>query len=204
MNRRAMSTIHKHILAAAIPLALLLSSCGDSSPAVEPPLAGAAIGGPFELVGKDGQTVRWDDFDGKYRIVYFGYAYCPDVCPLDVQHMMQGFAKFAEAEPKLAAQVQPIFITIDPARDTPAKVGEFSAAFSDKLIGLTGTAEQIDAAAKAFGVYYAKGQDAGGDRYLMDHSRSTYLMGRDGEPIALLPVDEGADKVAAELERWVS
>ena len=74
--------------------------------------------------------MRWSDFDGKYRIVYFGYAYCPDVCPLDVQRMMQGYERFKEAEPELAAQVQPIFITIDPARDTPAVVGEFTSAFS--------------------------------------------------------------------------
>ena len=192
------------VLALALPIVLLSAGCGGNTPAGDPPLAGASIGGPFELVDKTGKTVRWSDFDGKYRIVYFGYTYCPDVCPLDVQHLMQGFARFEEAEPGLAAEVQPIFVTIDPARDTPAKVGEFAAAFSDDLIGLTGTAEQVDAAAKAFGVYYAKGEDAGGDSYLMDHSRSAYLMGRQGEPIALLPADEGPEAVAVELNRWVS
>ena len=199
-----MSTMPMRFLAVALPIVLLSAGCGGNAPAEDPPLAGAAIGGPFELVDKTGKTVRWSDFDGKYRIVYFGYTYCPDVCPLDVQHLMQGFARFEEAEPRLAAEVQPIFVTIDPARDTPAKVGEFAAAFSDDLIGLTGTAEQVDAAAKAFGVYYAKGEDAGGNSYLMDHSRSAYLMGRQGEPIALLPADKGAEAVATELERWVS
>ena len=191
-------------LAVALPIVLLSAGCGGNAPAEDPPLAGAAIGGPFELVDKTGKTVRWSDFDGKYRIVYFGYTYCPDVCPLDVQHLMQGFARFEEAEPRLAAEVQPIFVSIDPVRDTPAKAGEFAAAFSEDLIGLTGTAEQVDAAAKAFGVYYAKGEDAGGNSYLMDHSRSAYLMGRQGEPIALLPADKGAEAVATELERWVS
>ena len=199
-----MSTMPMRFLAVALPIVLLSAGCGGNAPAEDPPLAGAAIGGPFELVDKTGKTVRWSDFDGKYRIVYFGYTYCPDVCPLDVQHLMQGFARFEEAEPRLAAEVQPIFVTIDPARDTPAKVGEFAAAFSEDLIGLTGTAEQVDAAAKAFGVYYAKGEDAGGSSYLMDHSRSAYLMGRQGEPIALLPADKGAEAVATELERWVS
>jgi protein SCO1/2 len=139
-------------------------------------------------------------------MVYFGYTYCPDVCPLDVQHLMQGYARFKEADPELAAQVRPIFISIDPARDTPAKVAEFAAAFSSDLLGLTGTPEQVDRAAKAFAVYYQKGEDAGGGSYLMDHSRAAYLMGRKGEPIALLPVemnDKGA-AVAAELEKWVS
>ena len=95
-------------------------------------------------------------------------------------------------------------MTIDPERDTPAVVGEFAAAFSDDLVGLTGTPEQVAAAARAFAVYYEKGDVSEGGGYLMDHSRAAYLMGREGEPIALLPVDKSADEVAAELERWVS
>ena len=198
MNRSAMlrTTI-------ATLLALVLAACQAESPAGDPPLAGAAIGGPFELVDSNGETVRWSDFDGKYRMVYFGYAYCPDVCPLDVQRMMRGFAEFAEEEPELAAQVQPIFVTIDPQRDTPAVVGEFTSAFSDDLLGLTGTPEQIDTAAKAFSVYYARGQGSE-ENYLMDHSRAAYLMGRKGEPIALLPVEQSPQAVAAELDKWVS
>ena len=181
----------------------MLGGCGQGavSPG-EPPLAGAAIGGPFELVDSEGRTVRWSDFDGKYRVLYFGYAFCPDVCPLDVQRMMQGFARFKAAEPALAAQVQPIFVTIDPARDTPKVVGEFTHAFSNDLLGLTGTAEQVDRAARAFAVYYQKGEGTSGG-YLMDHSRAAYLMGRKGEPIATLPVDQSAEAVAAELAKWV-
>jgi protein SCO1/2 len=120
--------------------------------------------------------------------------------------MIKGYNRFGEAEPQLAAQIQPIFISIDPERDTPAKVGEFTAAFSADLLGLTGSPEQIDRAAKAFKVYYKKGQDAGNGSYLMDHSRAAYLMGRDGSPIAPLPVDvvDKGETVAAELEKWVS
>src|SRR5690349_3621940 len=177
MNRRAMSTVRAAFLCLCLPLALLAAGCGGA-PAGEPPLAGAAIGGPFELVDSAGKTVRWSDFDGKFRIVYFGYAYCPDVCPLDVQRMMKGFAQFQKANPELAAQVQPIFITIDPARDTPAVVGEFTRAFSNDLLGLTGTPEQIDQAAKAFAVYYQKGEVSENGGYMMDHSRAAYLMGR--------------------------
>src|SRR5688572_17792876 len=203
MNRGAMSTRARFV---ALSLAIaLLGGCGQGAavPAGDPPLAGAEIGGPFELVDSAGKTVRWSDFDGKYRVLYFGYAYCPDVCPLDVQRMMQGFAQFKQAEPALAAQVQPIFVTIDPARDTPAVIGEFTRAFSSDLLGLTGTAEQVDKAAKAFAVFYRKGEGSG-TGYLMDHSRAAYLMGRKGEPIATLPVDQSADAVAAELARWVS
>jgi len=204
MNRRAMTLPSIRHLGAALAFAFL-SACGspEAGTAAEAPLAGAQIGGPFELVDSDGQTVRWSDFDGKYRIVYFGYAYCPDVCPYDVQRMMQGYNQFREAEPELAAEVIPLFITIDPARDTPQVVGEFTSAFSDDLVGLTGTPEQVDQAAKAFAVYYSKGEE-GPSGYLMDHSRAAFLMGRQGEPIALLPVEQGGDAVAVELEKWVS
>ncbi len=203
MNRRAMT--NKIATPLLLALAVLLAGCGSggtSGPAESPPLAGAAIGGPFTLLDKAGNTVRWQDFEGRYRIVYFGYAFCPDACPMDVGVMMRGFAAFEKTHPALAQAVQPIFISIDPARDTPAVVGEFTAAFSPRLLGLTGSAEAVDQAAKAFRAYYAKGKATSGG-YLMDHSRIAYLMGRSGEPIAMLPVDKGADAVAAELARWV-
>lgn len=189
-------------LLAAFLLPLAIAGCGSQAPAERPPLAGAAIGGPFTLTDKTGRTVRWADFAGQYRIVYFGFTFCPDACPLDVGTMMRGFARFGKAEPRLAAQVQPMFITIDPARDNPQVVGEFAAAFSPRLLGLTGTQAQIQGAAKAFAAYYAKGEATSGG-YLMDHSRVAYLMGRQGEPIAMLPVDQGAEAVAAELAKWV-
>ena len=192
-------------LAAALCALLLVSGC-DSSGAggSAPPLEGAAIGGPFTLTNSAGDTVRWSDFDGRYRMVYFGYAYCPDVCPLDVQRMMQGYRQFAADEPDLAGEVQPIFVTIDPERDTPAVVGEFTANFGEELMGLTGTPQQIAEAAQAFSVYYQKGEASDGGGYLMDHSRAAFLMGREGQPIALLPVEASGADVAAELEKWVS
>lgn len=208
MNRGAMtypSRRTRALAAALLPLALALGACGDAAtaPAEKPPLAGASIGGPFTLTDKDGRTVRWNDFAGKYRIVYFGYTFCPDACPMDVQAMMKGFAKFEQAKPGLAKEVQPIFISIDPARDTPKVVGEFAAAFSPRLIGLTGTDQQVAEAAKAFAAYYAKGKESGGG-YLMDHSRAAYLMDRDGKPLAMLSVDKSPDAVAAELGKWVT
>ncbi|HTM94521.1 MAG TPA: SCO family protein [Croceibacterium sp.] len=191
-----------------LAVVLLASSCqsNSSTTAGEAPLAGASIGGPFTLVDKNGKTVRWNDFDGKYRVVYFGYTYCPDVCPMDVARLMKGYAQFKKDEPQLAAQVQPIFISIDPERDTPKVVGEFAGAFSDDLIGLTGTPEQVKVAADAFKVFYKKGEIAGNGQYLMDHSTAAYLMGRKGEPLALLPVDvvDQGQAIAAELEKWTS
>ncbi len=183
---------------------IALSGCGAATPAEEPPLAGAAIGGDFALTNSKGQTVRWGDFAGKYRVVYFGYAFCPDVCPTDMQRVAQGLKVLKGQDPAKAAKIQPIFITIDPERDTEAVVGEFTAAFSPDIIGLTGTPEQIAATAKTFKVFYAKGETTPGGGYLVDHSNITYLFGPDGEPIATLPTDLGGDAVAAELAKWVN
>lgn len=198
-----MNTAAKPLL---IALSLALAACGASEPAtpVDPPLKGATIGGDFELLDTSGKTVRWADFAGRYRIVYFGYAYCPDICPTDVQRTIQGLDQFADAEPERAAKVQPIFITIDPERDTPDVVDQFTSAFSDELIGLTGSPEQIKETAAKFGVYYVKGEESEGGGYLMDHSRVVLLFGPDGEPLALLPSDEGADAVTRELAKWVT
>ena len=112
--------------------------------------------------------------------------------------LINGFNLFAKDHPQQAADVQPIFITIDPARDTPARIAEFTAAFSPKLIGLTGTQAEVDVAVKAFKVVAQRGSDTPGG-YLMDHSRMAYLMGRNGEPLAALPVDKDAKAVAADL-----
>jgi protein SCO1 len=190
-------------LALLITGALVLGGCQAATPAAEPPLAGAAIGGDFALTASDGRTVRWDDFAGKYRIVYFGYAFCPDVCPTDMQRVAQGLKVLKASDPDLAAKIQPIFITIDPTRDTPKVVGEFAAAFSPDIIGLTGTPDQIAAAAKAFKVFYQKGAAVEGGGYLVDHSNIVYLFGPAGEPLATLPVDQDGEAVAAELRQWV-
>ena len=180
--------------------ATLLGACSRESDA--PPLAGAAIGGPFTLTSHEGRPVSDTDFNGRYRLIYFGYSFCPDVCPVDLQQIGQGLRIFEKADPDRAARVQPIFISIDPERDTPPVLKDYVAAFHPRLIGLTGTPDQIKNVAKSFGIYFAK---AGGNEsdYLMDHSRTAMLFGPDGDPIAIVPHDQGADAVAAELARWV-
>ena len=202
------AVMYRKLVASALPVLLIAcspSSSGTSpAPTETPPLAGATIGGPFTLTDSSGKTVHWSDFDGKYRIVYFGYTYCPDVCPLDMQHLMQGFAIYKKAHPALAAQIVPMFISVDPQRDTPKVVGQFTHAFSDDLLGLTGTPAQIAQAAKEFAVYYQKGKPNAEGGYLVNHSTQAYLMGRKGEPIALVPIEDGPKAVTASLEKWVS
>lgn len=191
-------------------LAATLAACSPA-PQAEPPLQGATIGGPFALTNQRGEAVTDRNFDGQYRLIYFGYSFCPDVCPVDLQKLMQGLARFERQDAERGARVAPIFITVDPARDTQAALGPFVARFHPRLQGLTGSDAAIASVAKAFVVSYQKQEGSAPDRYLMAHSQLAYLMGPKGEPIALLPIDdpstqidEGSpDLVAAELARWV-
>ncbi len=200
-----MSASSKLFASLTLPSLLLVTlvGCGQPAPEETPALYGSAVVGGFDLIDSNGDQVTDENFLGQYQMVYFGYAYCPDVCPFDVQRMVQGYNQFAEANPDLADDVQPIFITVDPERDTPEVVGEFTANFSEELIGLTGTPEAIEAAAANYFASYSKGQETAEGGYLMDHSRSGYLVDREGQPMALLSVEQSADAVAAELERWV-
>ena len=139
MNRDTMLRNSAPLVAALLALA----ACQDAPPE-QPPLAGAAIGAEFTLTGEDGDPVSWSDFDGQYRTLYFGYTYCPDVCPVDTQRAMAGLKAFEQANPELGAQIQPLFVSVDPQRDTPEVLAEFTDAFHPRLIGMTGSKEQID------------------------------------------------------------
>ena len=181
---------------------LLLAGCGQGQPA-QPPLAGATLGGAFALTGEDGRIVRGSDFRGKYRLVYFGYTFCPDVCPVDVQKLMLGLKAFEKRDSALAAKIQPLFITVDPERDTPSALTQFTDAFHPRLIGLTGSPKDIAAVAGAYGVYFQKAPGGTAGAYLVDHSRSAALYGPDGAPIAFVDEAGSPEKIAGELERWV-
>lgn len=158
-----------------------------TQPVVQGNLAGASLGGPFTLINQDGQTVRDRDFAGRWRLVYFGYAFCPDVCPTDLALIGRGLQAFEAKDAALGARVAPIFITIDPQRDTPAALKPFVVAFHPRLVGLTGTAAQIDAVTKAYGVYAKRMDTSDPENYLMDHSAMVYLFDPDGKPVAFLP-----------------
>jgi len=139
----------------------------------------ALIGGPFTLVDQDGKTVSDRDFRGKLMFVFFGYTFCPDVCPTELQNMTLALD---ELSPRERARVQPLFITFDPARDTPEVVKEYMTNFHPAFRGLTGSDEQVRGALKAYRVYAAKAREtAGSGDYLMDHSSYIYLVDGKGE-----------------------
>jgi protein SCO1/2 len=163
--------------------------------------AALTVGGPFSLIDGDGKPVTDQTWRGKYMLVYFGYTYCPDVCPTTLTNVATALDKLG---PK-ADEIQPLFITVDPKRDTPAVVKQYAAAFGPRIIGLTGTPQQIDVAAKAYRVYYAEHRTGPGpDDYSMDHSSVLYLMGPDGRFIAPVRADQDGPEIAAALTKLLS
>ncbi len=154
---------------------------GSQSPSEQAAAVTApAIGGPFRLVDQNGDTVTEADFKGRFTLVYFGYTFCPDVCPTALNRNAEALNILG----KQAEKIVPVFITVDPERDTVAHMKEYAAFFNPRLVALTGSEDQVKAAAKAYRVYYAKvkeeGAAADADNYLMDHTAITFLMGPDG------------------------
>jgi protein SCO1/2 len=159
-----------------------------------------SVGGPFTLTDGAGQQVTDRSYRGKYMLVYFGYTYCPDVCPTT----LQGVAAALDKIGKRADEVQPLFITVDPRRDTPAAIAQYTRLFTPRLIGLTGTDAEIAQVAKEYRVYYAVHRTGPGpDDYSMDHSSLIYLMAPNGHFLALLHGDD-PDTLAADLNRLIS
>ena len=179
-------------------LGAALASCNApaEAPAAQPPLAGAKIGGPFVLTDQDGKTVRDTDFAGKYRLVYFGYSFCPDICPVDVQKLMRGLSQFEKADAARGAKIVPMFITVDPERDSPEVMKAYVGNFGARLVGLTGSAAEIAAVAKAYRVYYAKTGDVDSADYLVDHTSIIYLMAPDGSFRTHFTYTTDAEKLA--------
>src|SRR5437868_4471584 len=133
------------------------------------------LGGPFELINATtGQQVTDAAFRGKWLLIFFGYTHCPDVCPTTLSNMTEALKQLGP----LAQQVQALFITVDPQRDTPQMLADYTAAFDSRIIGLTGSLEHIDSAASAYGMYYAK--RLAGDDYYMDHTAAIHVMRTDG------------------------
>ena len=198
MNRRS--------LWIALGVAMLLAAgLGWLRFTAPPPgnLAGSSLGGGFALTDQNGKSVTDKAFAGRYRLMYFGYTFCPDVCPNDVGYISRGLAAFETARPERGLRVTPIFITVDPERDDVAAMKAFTSAFHPRLVGLTGDPAAIAAAQKAYGIYARKVATSDPENYLVDHFAVIYLFGPDGAPIAFLPHGSTADDVTAMLETYV-
>ena len=149
------------------------------------------VGGPFELIDHSGHARTERDFRGQLMLIYFGFTYCPDVCPTDLQAIGLAMDRLGAD----SAKVQPLFVTVDPERDTPAHLAEYVRQFDPRLIGLTGSTDAIRKAADAYKVYYAKvdlNKDAG---YTVDHTAFIYLMDRDANYLGFFPPGTSADRM---------
>jgi len=154
------------------------------------------VGGSFTLTDQSGKSRSDGEFRGKLMLVYFGYTYCPDVCPTELQTMSDALDKLGAA----GEAVQPIFITVDPDRDTAEQLKNYAENFHPRLLALTGSAAQIAEAARAYKVFYQPVKQADGD-YLMDHTSIVYLIGSDGRYIAHFSDSVTAEQMAAEIAK---
>jgi protein SCO1/2 len=159
-------------------------------------LLGSAIGGPFKLVDQNGRTVTSADLEGKWLLVYFGYTHCPDACPTALNNIALALSDLG-AEKK---EVRPVFITVDPERDTSRALKDYVSAFDAPILALTGSAADIAQAASAYRVYYAKHPEAGGD-YSMDHSSIIYVMDPKGRFTASFTGEDPPEQIAARLKK---
>ena len=185
-------------------VASLLSYC--SAAATEQPSAAqmmddlmygrGSVGGPFTLTDQSGKQRSDSEFRGKLMIVYFGYTYCPDVCPADLMAITQAL----DALGPTAEGIQPVFITIDPERDTKV-LAEYVSAFHHSLIGLTGSPEEIRRVANSYKAFYAKGQLEPSGDYSIDHTGVIYLMGRNGEYLGFMPPQTNPDRLTEVLRK---
>lgn len=164
-------------------------------------LLATQFGGPFTLTDHTGKRVSDADFRGRFMLVYFGFTRCTDTCPVDLPIIAQALDKIGP----LAGTVAPLFITVDPANDTPAVIAPYVAIYHPALIGLTGSEAEIAAVAKAYKVHRRKLTQShhGAGEYAVDHGSLTYLMGRDGRFVTLLPHNSGADRLAAVLTKYL-
>ncbi len=155
-------------------------------------------GGPFTLTAHTGEKISDTDFLGQYMLVYFGYSFCPDVCPLDLQKLSVALYSL-EKQGYDTTPIQPLFISIDPERDTVEELAGFLPDFHPRMLGLTGTLEEITAVARNYKVYFAKREQPGTTDYLMDHQAVIFVMGPDGNYVRLFSSRDKPDDIAQSL-----
>ncbi len=157
------------------------------------------IGGAFELVDQNGKPFTEKDLKGKYSLIYFGYTYCPDVCPTELQTMTQALEMLGP----LAKKIRPVMISVDPERDKPEVLKEYLTNFYPGFVGLTGTPEQVRKAGQAYRVFYRKTDEKSASDYLMDHSSIVYLMDPEGRYLKHFAYGTPPEKMAEGIRKAI-
>lgn len=165
------------------------------------PSGNPAIGGPFNLTDQNGKRVTNKDYLGRYTLVFFGYTNCPDICPAGLQLISAALTKLGRS----ADDIVPIFITLDPERDTEQTMSQYMKSFDPRIVGLTGSPSEIAKVAKSYRVYFQKSVDESDPKkYSLDHSAIFYLMGKDGTLITPIPFTTDTDQLASQLSGALS
>ncbi len=162
------------------------------------------IGGPFNLIDSEGNPVSDKDLLGRYSMIYFGYTYCPDICPTALASAARGLDLLQSVNERAAQMITPVFITIDPERDTPEAIGRYAKAFHPRLLALTGTPEQVAEAAKSYRVFYQKVHPEGATDYLMDHASNIFVMSPTGQYVTHFAHNTTPDVISERLEEIVT
>ena len=201
MSQRILRIIIITIFALTVAGMIALFEIGAESEKIAGKLqpVGGSVGGAFTLVDQDGRTVTDKSFADSYTLIYFGFTFCPAICPTELSKMNDALEKMGTA----ARAIQPVFITIDPERDTQAVMKDYAGLYGERLIGLTGTPEQVKQAANAYKVYYAKVDDPAASDYTMDHSSYIYFMNPDGTLLHIFRMEDSADDMARIMQAWL-
>ncbi len=182
--------------AVGIVSAQYLLSSSSSAPAAAAgtrvPVVAGQFGGDFTLT-QNGKPVKLSDFTGKVAVLYFGYASCPDICPTTLAIISAGLRELSPAE---LAQVQPVFISVDPERDSGEKLMAYAQHFHPGFTGITGTTAEVQQAARQYGAFFAKAPSNSAMGYTVDHTSNTYLISKDGKFVSILPHDMTPASVA--------
>lgn len=194
MRKGLVAILVAGVIAAGVGVAMVLSRHAPNGA----PAGGIAIGGPFTLVDGAGKTVTDRDFRGRFMVIYFGYTHCPDACPTTLSDLAAAMDKLPQAD---KAQIVPIFITVDPDRDTAPVMDDYAHAFGPEFVGLSGTKAELDAAEQEFHVYAAR-HDLPRGGYAMDHSSVIYVMGPDGNFVGIINDQSSPGEIAAQLRKF--
>jgi protein SCO1/2 len=197
---------HKLIPLSALGLQVLFSIAFATALIIGQPPSRAAtspvtIGGPFTLTAPDGTTVTDQTYRGKWLLVYFGYTFCPNTCPMTLNEIASALLKLGPD----AAKLQPLFITVDPQRDTPEVMGEYTQSFDPRIVGLTGNPQQVATVAQEYGAYWVRHRTGpGAEDYVMDHSTYLYIMDPQGKFVRAFDADTLGDRIADTLRELMT